>query len=226
MVVSGHVVGADLVVKARAGSADGRRDVVAGPELWHGGPHLFDLSQTLMTENEVIVARRRRSVFRGVDLLVGAVHAHAQDFDQHTAPVGHILKPRFGDFAQVDAVRFARNDADGFHEWSPSTARLFLRQCGGLHCIEAFDCSAAVSRYSWRRSPVRRKRPTRCRRGTGRAPRPSRDAKTALQRANLAGTGPATQRNSQALIQEPGRAPPAYSPLCSMSLATSAVQPV
>src|SRR5207245_1808843 len=47
-----------------------------------------------------------------------------------------------------------------------------------------------------------------------------------LQRANLAGTAPATQSNSQALIQEPGRAPPAYSPLCSMSLATSAVQPV
>src|SRR2546425_9928143 len=103
MVVSGHVVGADLVVNARAGSADGRRDVVAGPELWHGGPPLFDLPQTLMAENEGIVARRRRSVFRGGGLLFGAVPAHAQGFDQPTASVGHILKPGVGDFAHVGA---------------------------------------------------------------------------------------------------------------------------
>src|SRR2546427_13209614 len=99
MVVNGHVVGADLVVKARAGSADGRRDVVAGPELWHGGPPLFDLPQTLLAENEGIVARRGRSLFRGVDLLFGAVPAPPQDFYHHTPSAGAILQTRVGDFS-------------------------------------------------------------------------------------------------------------------------------
>ena len=87
-VVRRHVVGADPVVDARAGPADGRHHVVARRQLGHVGPDRLHPAEALVAGHEKVVARRRGAVLGRVDLLVGAVHADPQHLDQHARPSG------------------------------------------------------------------------------------------------------------------------------------------
>ena len=76
-----------------------------------------------MADDEVLAARRGVAVEGLVDLAVGGVDADLEHLDQHAPPFGDradvrmrlVAQLRDGDLAQVDAVRLAGQDGNGFH---------------------------------------------------------------------------------------------------------------
>src|SRR5262249_54948739 len=99
------------------------RDEVAGLDLGHAVADLEDLAEALVTDDQVLTARGRVAVEGLVDLAVGRVHADLQDLDQDPAALGDlddvrvrlVGQARGRDVPQVDAVRLAGQDGDGFH---------------------------------------------------------------------------------------------------------------
>ena len=74
----------------------------------------IDAAETLVADDEVVVAGRRLSVLGFVDLDIGAVGADAEDVDENAvAVVGADVRLRR--VAEVDGVRVAGSDGDGFH---------------------------------------------------------------------------------------------------------------
>ena len=113
--VGRHVVGADQVVDTAAGPADCRGDEVADGQSAHVRPDCLDLSKRLVSGHQEVVAGRCRAVFGRVDLLVGPIHPHADDLDQHPLPVRYLVDARRRQLFQVDTVRLPGIDGNGFH---------------------------------------------------------------------------------------------------------------
>ena len=150
--LAGDVVAADLVEERLAGPADGAGDVVAGLDLGHLVAHLDDLPEALVADDQVVAAGRGVAVEGLVDLAVGGVDADLEHLDQHGPPFGDAADVRMrlvgqlrgGDLAQVDAVRFARQDGNGFHRNSTRQRRTIDRNgwlpttsCGAGRAIES-----------------------------------------------------------------------------------------
>src|SRR5262249_1377756 len=119
-IVSGHVLGADLIVEAGSRPAHGGGDVITGLEFADVRSNLLDTAKTLVAHNEVIVSGRRCAVFTAIDLLVCAVHSNAKDFDEDSAAVRNIVQRWVRYFTQMNAVRFSRKDCYRFHFLLPS----------------------------------------------------------------------------------------------------------
>ncbi len=114
-IVGRHVIGADRVVQAVAWTAHGRDHEVSRRELGHVRANLFDHAEALVPKHEVVVAGRRLSIERGVDLLVGTVDADAQHLHEHAASTRDIGDARLFDLAQMGGAGTAGGDADRFH---------------------------------------------------------------------------------------------------------------
>ena len=113
--VGRHVVGADPVVYAGAGSAHGRRYVVAGAQVAHVRPHLEHAPERLVARDQKVVALRGGAVLSGVDLPVRPVHSDAQYLDEHAAPIGNVVDTWLWQVCQVHAVGLTGEDGDRFH---------------------------------------------------------------------------------------------------------------
>jgi hypothetical protein len=118
LAVGGHVLQADRVVEARAGTPDRRDDEVAGPDEGHVRPDRLDLAETLVTDHEEVIAAGRGPVLGGVDLTVRAVDTHAEDFDEHAPPVGDVGHRRDGELGEMRAVGGSWKYCDGLHDVS------------------------------------------------------------------------------------------------------------
>jgi hypothetical protein len=113
--VCGEIVFADTVVDAGAGTANRSDHEIAGLEFVDVGSDRLHLAKTFVAFDEVIEAGRGRAVEAFLQFAVSAIHAHADNFDQHSAAVRDGIERGFGNIAQLGAVRSARNDGDGLH---------------------------------------------------------------------------------------------------------------
>ena len=71
----------------RSRTAHGRHDVITRFHFSHVWANCFNLSKTLVTDDQKIVSRRRLAVLGGVDLFVRAIDADAQHAHQHAASI-------------------------------------------------------------------------------------------------------------------------------------------
>ncbi len=114
-VVGGHVLQADQVIEAVAGSAHRRDDVVPGLDgTWDVEANLVHLTEVLVPGDEEVRPLWRLRILGLVDLPVSAVHANAQHPHQDTAPVWYVHHVRLWDLLQVHGVGLARVDRDCF----------------------------------------------------------------------------------------------------------------
>jgi hypothetical protein len=90
LVISGHILQADLIVQAVTRTPDRGNHVVAWPEEGDVGADGFDPSESFVTDHEEVVPGWRLTVFRGVDLAIGPVDAHAEHAHQDAASVRHV----------------------------------------------------------------------------------------------------------------------------------------
>src|SRR5215510_11125015 len=123
-VVRGHVVRPDQVVDARARATNGGDDIVARPNLRHVRPDGLDLPKALVSDDQEVESSGRRTVLGRVDFLVGTVDADAEYLDQDAATARDLVHGGFRQVREMDAVRFARNDGNSFHERRPPVSEL------------------------------------------------------------------------------------------------------
>src|SRR6266571_2366690 len=114
-VIGSHVIGANLVINTGTGPAHGGYHVIVGVELGDVGADRFHSSEAFVADDEEVVPLWRGTVLCGVDLFVCAIHANAQDFNQHAAAVGDIVDRGLREFGKMYAIRLSRKYCDGFH---------------------------------------------------------------------------------------------------------------
>src|SRR5262249_17493052 len=119
--------------------------------------------KALVSDDQEVESSGRRAVLGRVDFLVGTVDAHAEYLDQDAAAARDVVHGGFRQVRAVDAVRFARNDGDSFHERrppiselvpgsddSPDPLRTSLRRrltSGGISTRLTFAASSAARLY-------------------------------------------------------------------------------
>src|SRR5262249_49848401 len=94
--VGGHVVCADPVINAAARTPHCCHDEIAGHDTPHIRPNFHHAPERLVPGHKKVVAIWCSPVFGGVDLLIRAVHADAQHFNQNPAPVWNVFDTRPG----------------------------------------------------------------------------------------------------------------------------------
>ena len=114
-VVGGHIVLADGVIDAVSRATDGGDDVVARSQPRDVRSDPLHPAETLVTDDQEVVALRGLTILGGVDLLVGSVDSHTKNCDQHSAPVGNVGLRRFGQLREMNASGLARDHCDRFH---------------------------------------------------------------------------------------------------------------
>ena len=75
----------------RASAAHRGHDVVTRGELGDVRPDRLDTAEVLMADGQKVVAVGCGTVFAGIDLLVGAVDAAAQEPHEYAAAVWNVL---------------------------------------------------------------------------------------------------------------------------------------
>ena len=121
--LAGDVVPPDLVEDRAARPSDRAGDVVARLHLGHLVAHLEHLPEALVADDEVVAPGGGVAVEGLVDLAVGGVDPDLEHLHQDGAPFGDgadvrmrlVGQLRGRDVPQVDAVRLAGEDGDGFH---------------------------------------------------------------------------------------------------------------
>ena len=137
--VRGHVVGTDLVVDAGASASHGRNDVVTRRDLAHVRTDGLHSAEVFMADRQKVVAVRSGAVFAGIDLLIGAVDAAAQQAHQHPAAVRHLVQGRHAQVGQMHAVALAREHGDRFHVRLLCFVSVVLSDSGRLERHRAAD---------------------------------------------------------------------------------------
>src|SRR5262249_43171560 len=117
-VVSGHVVGTDMVIDTGAWPAHRRHHIVAEPQFRDIRPNSLDLAKTFVAKNQEIVPSGRHAIFGGVDLAVGAVDAHTQHLDQDPPAIGNVVERWLWQLGEVHTVGFAWKNGDRLHGFS------------------------------------------------------------------------------------------------------------
>ena len=79
---------------------------------------------TLLTKKHL----SRRTVLRGVDLLICAIYSDAKHADQNPATVRNVANSRPRHFNKVRALRLPRQNRDGIH----------LSDCAGMSSHDAY----------------------------------------------------------------------------------------
>src|SRR5581483_7005224 len=118
-IVGRHVVRADQVVNAIAGAAHGGNDVVSRFQFRDFRSDGLYLPESFVANDKELVARRRSTIFGGIDFFVGAVYAYAQDLHQHSTTVRNLIERGLGQLGNMDAIGFSRKYTDRFHFFSP-----------------------------------------------------------------------------------------------------------
>ena len=113
--LTGHVVGADLIVDRTTRATYGCRHVIAHFDIPTVGPNLFDDSKRLMPQNEIVVARGWIAVKCIVDFAVRCVDADLENLDQNSFSVRDLTDRRHGNIAFMYAIGCARPDCNRFH---------------------------------------------------------------------------------------------------------------
>ena len=112
-----EVLEADGSVKRRIRPAHARDNVAAQADrVRHIRPDLEHAAEVLVADDQEVVARRSRAVLAGVDLLVGAVDADAQDLDPDATSIGYGVEGRKRDVLEVNRVALPREDRDRLHD--------------------------------------------------------------------------------------------------------------
>ena len=115
-VVRGEVLEADLPIDARAGPTDARDDVSTGHDrIGHVRPDLLDDAEVLVADDQEVGARRGCTVLGGVDLLVRAVDADAEDANEHAPVLRDVLDRRLRNVFEMDRAGLAGRDRDRLH---------------------------------------------------------------------------------------------------------------
>src|ERR1041385_5218909 len=90
-VVGRHVVGADEVIDASAGTANGGHYIVARLQFGHIRTNGFDATEPFVADHQEVEPGGSRAIFSRVDLFVSAVHANSQNLYEDAATIQHIL---------------------------------------------------------------------------------------------------------------------------------------
>src|SRR5262245_60516173 len=85
-----HVLKPDRVVEARAWPPYGGDYEVTRTNEGYVRPHSFDLTEAFVANDQKLVPIRCCAVLGGIDLAVRSVHADAEYFHEHPAPVWNV----------------------------------------------------------------------------------------------------------------------------------------
>src|SRR5258706_164242 len=84
-IIGGHILQANLVVDAVAGTAYGCHDIGSWSNSVRDiGANLHHTSKVLVTGDEEVAALRCLAIFGFIDLFIGAINAHTENLHQYS----------------------------------------------------------------------------------------------------------------------------------------------
>jgi hypothetical protein len=92
--VGGHVLKADDIVKTAARTAHGCYYIVSWLVFANFRPNFFDPAEALMTDDQVIVPVRSRSILGRDYFFIRTVNPDAQNLHEHASAVGNVMDRR------------------------------------------------------------------------------------------------------------------------------------